>query len=248
MKRRRVKITGLGFVTPAGIGKEEFWSGILEPVSRVTAKKNYPEEAGPFRRRWARVPSEAAATCGRHLVTGMGARNAERGFREALDVGPHPDWVITAGFAGGLDPAWRPGDVGFDADPGHPLAGRLVRAGARPWRFHCADRVATTVAEKSALRAATGADAVEMESGVIRRLAAARGIPSATVRVISDAADAPLPLDFNALMTPDMRLSLPRLLGRLVVGPGKIPELIRFGRQTSRAAGRLAEVLVGALA
>ncbi len=48
MKRRRVKITGLGFVTPAGIGKEEFWRGILEPVSRVTAKKNYPEEAGPF--------------------------------------------------------------------------------------------------------------------------------------------------------------------------------------------------------
>ncbi len=48
MKRRRVKITGLGFVTPAGIGKEEFWRGILEPVSRVTALKKYPEEAGAF--------------------------------------------------------------------------------------------------------------------------------------------------------------------------------------------------------
>lgn len=48
MKRRRVKITGLGFVTPAGIGKEEFWSGILEPVSRVTAVKKFPEEAGAF--------------------------------------------------------------------------------------------------------------------------------------------------------------------------------------------------------
>jgi len=48
MKRRRVKITGLGFVTPAGIGKEEFWQGILEPVSRVTSLKKYPEEAGAF--------------------------------------------------------------------------------------------------------------------------------------------------------------------------------------------------------
>ena len=48
MKHRRVKITGLGFVTPAGIGKEEFWSGILEPVSRVTAATKYPEEAGAF--------------------------------------------------------------------------------------------------------------------------------------------------------------------------------------------------------
>jgi 3-oxoacyl-[acyl-carrier-protein] synthase II len=48
MKRRRVKITGIGPVTPAGIGKEEFWKGILEPVSRVRALKKFPEEAGPF--------------------------------------------------------------------------------------------------------------------------------------------------------------------------------------------------------
>ncbi|MEO6004461.1 MAG: beta-ketoacyl synthase N-terminal-like domain-containing protein [Opitutus sp.] len=48
MKRRRVKITGIGFVTPAGIGKEAFWQGIMEPVSRVTAVKRFPEEAGAF--------------------------------------------------------------------------------------------------------------------------------------------------------------------------------------------------------
>lgn len=48
MKRRRVKITGLGFVTPAGIGKEQFWNGILEPVSRVTTSTKFPEEAGAF--------------------------------------------------------------------------------------------------------------------------------------------------------------------------------------------------------
>ena len=48
MKRRRVKITGLGFVTPAGIGKDAFWQGILQPVSRVVAVKKFIEEAGPF--------------------------------------------------------------------------------------------------------------------------------------------------------------------------------------------------------
>jgi 3-oxoacyl-(acyl-carrier-protein) synthase len=48
MRRRRVKITGLGFVTPAGIGKEAFWQGILEPVSRVGVVTRFPEEAGPF--------------------------------------------------------------------------------------------------------------------------------------------------------------------------------------------------------
>lgn len=48
MKRRRVKITGLGFVTPAGIGKEEFRSQILEGRSKVSIVTRFPEEAGPF--------------------------------------------------------------------------------------------------------------------------------------------------------------------------------------------------------
>jgi len=48
MKRRRVKITGLGFVTPAGIGKAEFLRGILEQKSHVVPVKRFPEEAGPF--------------------------------------------------------------------------------------------------------------------------------------------------------------------------------------------------------
>jgi 3-oxoacyl-(acyl-carrier-protein) synthase len=39
MKHRRVKITGIGPVTPAGIGREAFLNGMLEPVSRVGAMK-----------------------------------------------------------------------------------------------------------------------------------------------------------------------------------------------------------------
>ena len=48
MKRRRVKITGIGFVTPAGIGREEFQRGILERQSHVGPIKRFPPEAGPF--------------------------------------------------------------------------------------------------------------------------------------------------------------------------------------------------------
>jgi 3-oxoacyl-[acyl-carrier-protein] synthase II len=48
MKRRRVKITGIGPVTPAGIGREEFWKGILEPVSRVRPYPKFEQEHGPF--------------------------------------------------------------------------------------------------------------------------------------------------------------------------------------------------------
>ncbi len=48
MRRRRVKITGVGPVTPAGIGREAFWKGILEPVSRVRRFTDLGEEYGPF--------------------------------------------------------------------------------------------------------------------------------------------------------------------------------------------------------
>jgi len=48
VNRRRVKITGIGPVTPAGIGREAFEKGILEPVSRVRLVEGFPEEAGAF--------------------------------------------------------------------------------------------------------------------------------------------------------------------------------------------------------
>jgi 3-oxoacyl-[acyl-carrier-protein] synthase II len=46
--RRRVKITGIGPVTPAGIGREAFFRGINESKSRVRAITRFDPSAGQF--------------------------------------------------------------------------------------------------------------------------------------------------------------------------------------------------------
>jgi adenosylhomocysteine nucleosidase len=176
------------------------------------------------------------------LIAGMGQKNAAEGIRKYL-ASASPRLVITAGFAGGLNPELKAGSVVFDEDADAGLGAKLREAGGRSIRFHCATRVAITAAEKTALRQQTGADAVEMESAVIRSLCREKGIPSATVRVISDAADENLPLDFNALMTADYRIDFARLVGKVLLSPGKIPALMRFQKQTQMAARALAAVL-----
>jgi nucleoside phosphorylase len=104
--------------------------------------------------------------------------------------------------------------------------------------------MAVTAAEKAALRRDTGADAVEMESAAVHAFCRERGVPCATVRVISDAAAEDMPLDFNALTTPEMKMDFAKLAFALAKSPQKIRALLRLRRQTVSAAGVLAEALL----
>src|SRR3954469_8411594 len=109
------------------------------------------EEAGPFRAQAASLSRIET------LITGMGARNAEKAIRDAI-AGRRPGLVLTCGFAGGLRPGLKQGEVMFSSDPDAkvPLAilsleRALLAAGARAGKFHRAARVATTVPEKRIL-------------------------------------------------------------------------------------------------
>ena len=175
-------------------------------------------------------------------VTGMGRKNAAESLREAV-AAVEPERVLTCGFAGGLNPALALGTVVFDHDFDAGVADALTELGALPAKFHCSKRVAITASEKRALWESTGADAVEMESSVIRNLCREWKIPSATVRVISDTAHDDLPIDFNALMTSDDRIHYGKLALAILASPRKISQLIAFQRQTMTAARELGRML-----
>jgi adenosylhomocysteine nucleosidase len=219
------------------------------------------EEAMSFRKFAAGMAASAQADI---LITGIGRQNAEKSLREFLNscrsrgnetqiqnqsetpdvVSYEPDLMLTCGFAGGLNPDLKLGDVVFELSTlNSQLSTRLLASGAKPAKFFCAERIATTVAEKKKLRAETGTDAVEMESAAIHTVCAERGIPCATIRVISDTANEDLPLDFNALAKPDKSIDFGKLAWAIAKSPGKIGALVELQKKTSFAAEQLASVL-----
>jgi uridine phosphorylase len=171
----------------------------------------------------------------------MGSVNAQRAITAEL-ARATPRRVLTAGFAGGLARGLATGTVLFSSQDDE-LAKSLQTAGALPARFHCAERVATTVREKRALREQTGADAVEMESAIICAVCGRQGIPNAVVRVILDSATEDLPLDFNVLMDTRQELAPGKLALALLRQPQKIPALLRLQRRSAAAARALTQVL-----
>jgi adenosylhomocysteine nucleosidase len=84
-------------------------------------------------------------------------------------------------------------------------------------------------AQKAALHQATGADAVDMESHIVARVAERHRLPFVAARVISDAADRNLPPAARVGMRPDGVMDLPAVLRSLLREPFQLPGLIRTG-------------------
>jgi adenosylhomocysteine nucleosidase len=185
------------------------------------------------------------------LVTGAGAGNASRAAARVLGNEPF-DLVISSGLAGGLRPEFRPGTVlvarkVLRLEDGRELAtspepARIaVEQGAREAVLVTAKRVAGTAEEKR--RLGLTADAVEMESFAVVEAAAARGVPTAAIRAVSDPVEGDLPVDFNRVFDSRGRVCGAALAGALVRRPAAMAGLLRLAKESRRAAAILADFL-----
>src|SRR5436190_3187441 len=187
----------------------------------------------------------------RVALSGVGAPHT----RQLIDVlcTGRIDALLAVGLAGALRDSYRCRDVivarrarlaASDSFVGSDA--RLVevasQCGARVVEVVlCADRVAASVEEKR--RLAPQGEAVDMESFRILEEAHGRGIPSVAIRVIGDAADEAMPIDFNQAVRADGTVNLADLAGQAVRTPSRWPALLLFGYRQRRAVGELAGFL-----
>ncbi|HLZ84272.1 MAG TPA: hypothetical protein VKQ54_11955 [Caulobacteraceae bacterium] len=179
-----------------------------------------------------------AAGCGRVAIGPSGIPDALAGARG----------LVSFGICGALDPALRVGDLivadgvaiagdggRLAADPAWTAALRAALPEAGAGLVAGGDVIAGSVAAKAALRRASAAAIVDMESHTVAKAARAAGLPFAVVRAVSDTAAFALPraaqAGFKAGGEPDVAAVIAALLRR----PWELPALIRTALDAEKA-------------
>lgn len=179
------------------------------------------------------------------VIGGGTAAGAKVAARRAVAEGATA--LVSFGLAGGLEPGLGPGALVvpaavlcdgalFAADP----ALMELLGGATSHRVLAIEKVAADAESKRRLWQATGAAAVDLESGAVARIAAAHGLPFAVLRAICDPAERDLPP--AALVALDARgaIGLTRVAGSLIAWPGQVPALLRLAADAAAARRSLA--------
>lgn len=180
-----------------------------------------------------------------------GRQRLQAGWQAARELarGQRPRWAVSAGYAGGLEPDLRVGDLVVGANHSEPALvarARAILAADAPHvgSLHTQMAVAETAADKAALHVATGALAVDMETAWIAAACAAAGVPLLSLRVVSDAAGLSFPVPGRVLF--DVTRQRPRYFAlplHLLTHPACILRFVRFVRGLSPARTRLTRSL-----
>jgi adenosylhomocysteine nucleosidase len=176
-------------------------------------------------------------------MSGVGPQRARKAFE--LIAGEPPALVIAAGFCGALQSGPAVGGVIVPeavVDPSGrswPCA-RTSRQGTD--RLLTTSHLVTTAIEKVEIGVRSGASVVDMESATIADLCAARQIPFAAVRSVSDTVDTELSPALVRLLSGG-KVSVWKAVWALVRKPSLFGEFRRLARDTRRASQTLATEL-----
>lgn len=174
------------------------------------------------------------------------------------------DRIISIGICGALNPSLRAGDIvvgtsaiyglsQIDADPSwrarlyDMLAPNVPTVRVSLGWFACSPTAVARLADKAALRKATGGDCVDEETFIAGSIAAAHGLPWAALRVVCDPASFELPPAALVHLKADGTNDMGAILESMASDPGEIPELIElyFYLRTAMVSLRSALASVG---
>ena len=185
------------------------------------------------------------------VITGIGARNAQTQLQKLL---AQPTGIcVVSGLGGSLKrqhaagtilvaKAIRCGNTETIRRSDDHLVNLAAQCQAAPVDFfYTSGTVVSSASQKLSL--GETADAVDMESFYVMSEARQHGVPAVAVRAISDPVDQNLPLDFNRAIGEDGEIGWLPALSQIVAAPGRLPQLMRFGLESSRAARGLAQFL-----
>jgi adenosylhomocysteine nucleosidase len=191
------------------------------------------------------------------VESGAGPARAARAT-EALIAGHQPPWVISAGFAGALQPELKRYDIVMaDAvsDRGDwRLATDLAvdpagsPPGVRVGRLLSVDEVVRLPSEKQALGQRHGAAAVDLESFATAEVCRHRGTRFLAIRILTDAMDEQLPADVQRLSDqPTTAARLGAALGAVWRRPSSFKDMMALKETALVGSDRLAKFLAGVI-
>jgi adenosylhomocysteine nucleosidase len=197
------------------------------------------------------LKAEAALLRGSGFLVGIGGGEPKGAAIEAESlVAKGAEALISFGLAGGLNPALPPGAIlvppilienetvfQCDTELITWLGGATINA------MLGGTEIVVTAAQKSALFEASKADAVDLESGAVARVAKAAGLPFAVLRAVADPASRDLPPAALIALNAAGKIRLLPILASVLQNPQQIAALISLAGDASKARTALIKKL-----
>ncbi|PQO28318.1 hypothetical protein [Blastopirellula marina] len=193
------------------------------------------------------------------IETGVGRKSAAAAARDVLEI-ITPQWVVSAGFAGGLVADLKRGHVvmpnrvvdkeGSEVRIPLNLTEAQIEAtpGLAVGTLLTVDRIVGDVAEKQSLGEQHAAVAVDMETLAIAQACHEKQVKLISVRIISDAVDQPLPKDLEKMMSQKTTSGMIGAAAATIFNrPGSIKDMWNLNSMANKASDKLAGFLSGVI-